>query len=377
VNLIGCSSTGKIERIKMDSMKLRAVRALVVWFLIQSTAPVFAEPLIVNYDNNENLKKAMEYDLTMDNNMFVKPGGTIDMELYRSYVAKASRERAEEYYLAYLKEVKEPFQRVRVYAQLSNLFTGLVRPEVGPSPIRKDIEKALDYCRKGLAEAPEAICFATINMRGALTRLADQQENFRAKEDYYKWLLSIDAKEITDHWLPVRPGDDKPSKRVVDDLLDLLDTQTKTVASNMIAMAVGLGRVNVVEPGPKGRPQRYDPSYLLDIIQKFPGTRAQELATTELAQLTGIIADGHLEQMSSAAKGNAAAPKEIEILNDTSVPKEEAKKDEIQTPLASTANSNREREGSSALYLILGGILALAIVTLVAVKRFKGMRKPR
>jgi tetratricopeptide (TPR) repeat protein len=358
----------------MDTRKRNTWKVLAVCVLIPSGVPLFSQPLIVNYDNNPNLQKAMEYDMTIDPAVFYKEDGGIDMELYRSYLAKANRELAEKHYLAYLEEVKEPFQRVRVYAKLSELYSGGVSPEVAPHPTAKDIEKALEYCRKAMAEAPEAVSFATLSIRGTLTRLPDRENEFHALGDYYRWLLSIDEQKIINNWLPLRPGNDRPSQHAVDDLLETARIHAGGMASNLVDLAVNLGRAKWQKPSPvKGQPTEYDPCYLLEIIEKFPGTKAQELAKMEVAKLNLIIAGEHLKQVPSAEKEKPVAAKETRVLPAASLPQEKPE-EAIPTPLASTPPANSARGNSPVPYLIAAGILAVAIMALVVVK---GLRKPK
>ena len=121
----------------MDGRESSTWKAMVLCVLIQATAPALSVRLIVNYDDNLNLRKAMEYDLTVDSKIFLRPDGRTDIAMYRSYVGRASRELAEKHYLAYLDEIKEPWQRARVYAKLSDLYSGNVRHEVAPDGRRQ------------------------------------------------------------------------------------------------------------------------------------------------------------------------------------------------------------------------------------------------
>jgi tetratricopeptide (TPR) repeat protein len=368
--------TQKTGRIKMDSRTLRTWKLIALWVLFPSAAPLLSEPLIVNYDNNANLQKAMEYDLTMNNMRFVKPGGEVDMDLYHSYVAKASRELAEKHYLAYLEEVKEPFQRARVYAKLSDLYSGHIRQEVAPHPTPQDMEKALEYCRKALAEAPEGVSLATVHIRGKLAMLPDREKGFYALEDYYQWLLSLDEQKITKNWLPLRPGDNRPGKPAVDGLLQFLDDYDDTMAHNLVDLAVNLGRAKTRKPSPdKEHLPEYDPCYLLEIIRRFPGTKAQEYANKEVAKLNFIIVEEHVELVSPVARGTESASRKMERLPAPS-PSQEKTEEAIPTPLAVTANANSAREGSFVPYLLAGGVLALTVVAFLAVKGLQGRKKP-
>ncbi len=366
----------------MGSGQLNTWKAVVFCVLIQVTVPAFSEPLIVNYDDNPNLKKAMEYDLTLDNTMFLRSDGSIDMDLYHSYVARASRELAEQHYLAYLDEVKEPFQRARVYVKLSDLYSGNVRQEVAPHPTAQDMKKALEYCRKALAEAPDAVSLATIHARGKATMLPDPEKGFRALEDHYQWLLSLDEQKITDHWLPLSPGNTKPSKAVVDSLVQFVGTHSDTVAYNMVDIAVNLGRAKMRKPGPKGQPQEYDSGYLLEIIERFPGTRAQEYARREIGTLMSIVADEQVTQMahpdneSDVHEENAITAQEATTVNEPPLVQNRTE-GETPSPLASTAaGSDNRRETSLAPYVIVSGTLVLCVGVFAWAKGFQRIKKP-
>lgn len=360
----------------MDRRESHTWKAMVFCVLIQATAPVLSGRLIFNYDNNPNLQKAMEYDLTMDNMIFLKPDGTIDRELYHSYVARASRELAEKYYLAYLKEVKEPFQRARVYIKLSDLYSGSVRHEVAPHPTAEDIERALEYCRKALAEAPDAVSLATIHIRGKATMLPDRKESFRAQQDYYQWLLSLDEQKITDHWLPLQPGDSRPDKAAVEGLLKFIDKYSSdVVAYNLVDMAVNMGRTKMPRPSPTKQPQEYDPSYLLEIVERFPGTRAQERAKQELNELVRIVADEHVARIFGVEEDEMAVP-EGEALNQPS-PAGNKAENEMPTAIAGITDSDGRRRSSLAPLVLGSGILTLALAVFVGAKGLQWMKKPR
>ncbi|MBI9019384.1 MAG: hypothetical protein JEZ07_19215 [Phycisphaerae bacterium] len=55
---------------------------LAVFVLSFSVTLVYAEPTIINYDDNPNLQKAMEYDLTIDNSIFRDEKGRFNKELH-------------------------------------------------------------------------------------------------------------------------------------------------------------------------------------------------------------------------------------------------------------------------------------------------------
>jgi hypothetical protein len=351
----------------MGNIKLNTLKFIVFCVLAQSTAPRRPEPLIINYDDNPNLKKAMEYDLTMSNNIFLKSDGSFDKELYNSYVKNADRELAEKYYLAYLEDVNEPFQRARVYAKLGALYVGRVSRHV-TSPDEIDKEKGLQYYQKAFAEAPEAISVASINIRAEVATLPDIYEAFNAQKDYYEWLVSINKQKIIDNWLPLRPGNVKPSESAVDNLLYVVDSVKETEAYGIADRALTLGRIDMQREGGVG--MEFDPVYLIDIIKRFPGTKASEYAKKYVHTLKDKIINEQLEELISATEGTEIIPEETEIINDSSVSEEKAE-DEIKTPIASTTNNNLASEKSFISYMILCGILFISIIILFAAKGFK------
>jgi tetratricopeptide (TPR) repeat protein len=345
------------------------LKFIVFCVLVQSTAPVFSEPLIINYDDNPNLKKAMEYSLSMSSMNFLKSDGSFDKELYDSYVKKADCKLAEKYYLAYLEDVREPFQRARVYSKLGAIYIGRLSRDV-TSRDEIDKEKALQYYQKAFAEVPEAISRASINTRAGLTVLPDPDEAFNALKDYYEWVLSINKQKTIDNWLPLRPGNLKPSESAVDHLLGVVDMLKESEGHNLAERAFTLGRIAMQRAGGEGL--EFDPRYLLDIIEKFPGTKASEYAKKYVDTLPNKVIDEHLEELPSVTEENEIILEETEILNDSSVSEKKAE-DEIKTPIAST-NNNLASEKSFIPYMILGGILFLSIIILFAAKGFKTIK---
>ncbi len=290
----------------MNGKEAKTLPCLAAGVLVCAAAVAPAEPTILNYDKNANLAKAMEYDLTMDASAYRKPDGTTDPEVYKSYVAKAGRAPAERYYLMYLAQVDEPFQRARVYAKLADLYSGAADNHVAPGPpTADDLARAQDYCRKGLAEAPQAISHATIQMRGTLTLLPDPAQSLAALMDHYEWLQSLNEQSIAEHWLPLSPGNVKPTKFVIDSLLKSEAGHMDTVARSMVERAASLGRVNTFvrdknKPGLNAR-------HLLEIIRRFPGTKAAEYARAEIANHSVTAADAAAEKSLRPEKNGAEA----------------------------------------------------------------------
>jgi hypothetical protein len=141
-------------------------------------------------------------------------------------------------------------------------------------------------------------------------------------------------------------------------------------------LAVNLGRAKWQKSSPaKGRAAEYDSCYLLEIIQRFPGTKAQEYANKEMAKLNLIIAGEHVELVSPVGRGRESAPRKMER-PPAPLPPPEKMEEATPVPLASTAGASTDRESSFAPYLAVGVILAVAIVALVAVKGLQGRKKP-
>ncbi|MHC4553261.1 MAG: hypothetical protein ACYSUT_10945, partial [Planctomycetota bacterium] len=214
-------------------------------------------------DSKLLLEKAMEYSLTMSPRLYMKSDETIDQNLYESYVKNANQGLAEEYFLAYLKEVEDPSKRARVYNKLGKLFIGGVRQEVTATG-GLDLKKAVGYFTKVLEETPDAVNAVTLNARGGM--LSDpglsKEEMFQRRMDYYQWLCSIDEQKITE-------SNPSASKTSLDSFEKLIASQRETVASNLVQNAVDIGRITAQ------RNDRYgeiEPDYLLELIERFPGT---------------------------------------------------------------------------------------------------------
>ena len=199
--------------------------------------------------------------------------------------------------------------------------------------------------------------------------LPDEEKAFKALQDYYEWLLSIDQQRITENWLPLSPRNVKPSKLVIDDVAQLVDTHSDTVARGTVEKAVRLGRAVVQKEGASG-PLEYSPQYLLEIIERFPGTEAQRYAKEEMDKIVRRLGDEYVGVLSSVEEHQEVS-EQAETLADTPISKTEAEYG-IRPPLAVTGD-NPGQEASSSRRAILAGILALTIVALVAAKRFRQM----
>ncbi len=264
---------------------------------------------VVNYDNHPDLEKAKEYDLTLDSKRFVRPDGSIDHELYQSYVAKASRELAEKHYLAYLQDVNDSFQRAAVYARLGELFDGGAHPRVG-TPV--DRNKARTYFRKALEAEPERIGMATLQARGFLATDGNTpEERFASYTGYYQWLLSIDEKTLKEKFLPTRPArkvapgaqEDETLRKYRKQMeaamrsrpesgeggfLGLIKGQIETTAHNLVEQAAGL---MALDPAAHWRSRERAIRYLRLLVDRFPGTPVVGRAEAELARIAQNPAD--------------------------------------------------------------------------------------
>jgi hypothetical protein len=147
---------------------------------------------LVNYEDDPNLKLAMQYDLES------------------SKTDEASNQAlAEKYYLKYLETATDHGQRAKVYSHLGVLFATAYRPEKGEKP---DFQKSVMYMKKVLEEEPLRICRETISARGFMSTPAQTpQEAVAYQMESYAWLLSIkktiaEADADSDIWLPDRPN---------------------------------------------------------------------------------------------------------------------------------------------------------------------------
>jgi len=208
---------------------------------------------IVNYDNNPLLAEAFRYDLEMN-------GGNVET---------ADRAKAEEYYLAYVKQLPETntAQRARVYAQIGALYAVAVNLKRGE---QVDREKAKQYFLKVLSLEPDRIGRATIAARAHLAGMAgSRQEKVEAWMDVYGWLHGVDRRQCIARWLPTRPSRDVPDETELRGVINLSRSVSSMAQTNMIMAAASL-------------PDRA--FWLGRIIERFPGTEAADLAQKALAK---------------------------------------------------------------------------------------------
>jgi len=296
------------------------VKLGVAVILLNAAGLSWAMVNVVNYDNHPDLEKAKAYDLTLSNRYFERGDGTFDRELYQSYVAQASRELAEQHYLAYLHDVNDSFQRAAVYARLGEMYSGGARPAVAT---RFDRDKARGYYRQALEAEPERIGWATLQARGFFaTDGATSEERFASYMDYYQWLRSIDEKTLTEKLLPIRPpGTRRPRRRSSPELnearkrraawriegmeasaknrppqsqsrgggfLDLIKSQAETTAYNLVHEAVGPMAMDL-QTGQWSETRAVQ--YLTLLAERFPDASVAKRAQTELARIARGEAD--------------------------------------------------------------------------------------
>jgi hypothetical protein len=275
---------------------------------------------VVNYDNHPDLVKAKQYDLTVDPKTIRRADGSFDQALYDSYVAKASRELAEQHYLAYLQDVNDSFQRAAVYARLGSLYSGGTSRHVATTI---DRDQARVYYRKALEAEPERIGWATLQARGFFATDAEtREERFASYMDYYAWLLSIDAQTLKEKYLPTRPPgtrlprpgrfpemDEAMKKRAArmierteesakkrplraqgsgGGMLGLIRDQADVTASNLVHEAIGVMAVDYrTTLWSKDRALEH----LTILAERFPDTSAAKRAQAERARIVSGAVD--------------------------------------------------------------------------------------
>jgi hypothetical protein len=173
-----------------------------------------ASGIVVNYENDTVLAKAMLYDREMN-------GGDPN---------KSDRAMAEKYYIEYLKTPRPSFQQARVYAQIGALYAGGSGAKLAEKP---DHRKAAWYGIQVLQAEPNRIGDATIRAR---TRLicADRTgfDGIIAGVMNYGFLRTVDANVVATRWLPRRPGD-VPSGQDIAELIAEAKSATEKVERSL------------------------------------------------------------------------------------------------------------------------------------------------
>ena len=362
----------------MFIVKFHKVLFLVSFILLFSTVAFSSDSKAIN-DSKFDLKKAMEYDLTMSTGLFIKPDGTIDKELYDTYVKEANQELAEEHYLAYLKGIEDPSERAMIYNKLGKLFKGSVRREVTATG-GIDRKKAVEYFVKVLEETPKAINMVTLNARGGMLSEPglSKEDEFHRRMDYYEWICSVDEQKTIESNLSV-------SKTYLDSMKKFVASQEEVVAYNVVDNAVNLGRMAVRL---EGGTDEFDPTYLLELIKRFPNTDAARKAKKYVNKLPDKIIDESLRYLASV--DNNFEKQVSTTIEDQSLPVggekvlSELKREDpvwvankkVQEDMQTTAVSDGDiilKSKVNSLYWIIGGVPVLAGAFFI-VRRIKGTR---
>lgn len=244
-------------------MKDRRIGRFAFLFVIVSGLSLFVTPVdavrIRNFHDDPDLAKAMEYDRQVwrdrDDPNKIQTNLTL----------------AEQHYLIYLKRETESFQRARVCARLGILFIDwkhVADREFG-------FEKGYDYFRKVLEEEPFRIADCTLRARYELIMApANRSEQLDAAVKCYALLLSLDENAIRSRWLPETPQDTIPGDLQVQKVIHAVHEDRRAWAYNMVV-------------GSKFLPNRNQ--WLREIMERFPGTEAADLAQKALAKLDSSV----------------------------------------------------------------------------------------
>jgi len=186
---------------------------------------------------------------------------------------KANRAKAVQYYIAYLKGVKESFQKARVYDHLGALYASSA---IGKGE-KADYDKARYYFRKVLEIEPERIDWATIRARTMLAGMAGSPGGrIEGRMAAYKWVVPIDEEEIRRRWLPLSPDNTSPTELQFNKASNALKSIKHNIETNIMS---GLRR---------GVPDEEKQGYLIRLVQQFGETRLGELARKK-AEEEGIV----------------------------------------------------------------------------------------
>ncbi|MBN1817791.1 MAG: hypothetical protein JW828_10550 [Sedimentisphaerales bacterium] len=260
-----------------------------VLFLLSAST----EGHIVNFRNDPDLAKAMEYDYEL----------THDRQ-------KANRNLAEKYYLAYLERENESFQRARVYLHMGVLYLTAFSPEQGESP---DWEKGQDYLQKALKEEPDRISRETLRTRTMLASSYEAKvDRLKARIENYDFFLSLNEGQIRSQWLPytLQENTTGPNEKDFQLVVKRLTPLANTTAMNMVSDA-------------RNMPASQRKDWLHRIVDRFPNTEAATLAQKELDKLS----DQQTEASTTIAL--AAAPVSV-------VPGASRVRDSLQAALTTT-----------------------------------------
>jgi tetratricopeptide (TPR) repeat protein len=273
----------------MNKLKIRKLpfwEITCVFSLFMQTAIVYSFSLR-NYSKNELLAKAMEYDSEMN-------GGNHE---------KADRALAEKYYLEYLKDVNESFQKARVYNQLGAMFATAINKQKGEKP---DYEKARFYFQKVLEFEPNRIDWPTLRARTMLSSLNETDVGkLKADMDIYQLVLNLNEQKLKVLWLPIDPNNIVPSSLQLTSNVNFLESEKGATEGNIMSIIRDMrGQDNDV--------------YLKEILQRFPNTNLEKLALDYIEKQKNFIKEQPLLISSTAA----SEPNSKKLLSEPNLTKE-------------------------------------------------------
>jgi tetratricopeptide (TPR) repeat protein len=305
------------KRQRSKQIATASIVVILCWFCYCA----FGSLSLRNYDNDPNMAKAMEYDLGEN------PG---DYD-------KVDRARAEKYYLEYLKNVQESFQKARVYVRLGASYATGFDVRKGE---KADYNKARFYFRKALELEPERIDFPTIQAR---TMLASMEEagraRIKARMDVYEWLLPIDEETILKKWLPLTPDNNSPTPLQMKKL-DVRYNLLSNLETNMLSEI-------------KHTSDAETEGLLLEIVDRFAGSDLEKLARKHAAERSIPLPE----------IPKTKAPEEVEKPREEIVPEKHL---EEKVP--------EEAAYPAWIYPVLPGIIGVGVLSAVLVLLLK--KKP-
>ena len=283
---------------------------------------------LVNFRNDPDLAKAMEYDseLTHDKSL-------VDREL------------AEKYYLIYLEKETESWQKAQIYAQLGAIHLTALNREKGEMP---DRETGRQYFEKVLELEPERIGRATYRARTMLASLGETRgERLRANMEVYEWMQGVDEEEIINNWLPTEPSNTKPTPLQLRKTISVFETIDESLSINIAVGAWGM------EDGKK---------CLNEVKERFPGTLAAEHADEKLSGDARPVRK-NARRLSSA---EISHPPNIVLMP-------ELKEEQIKLVEESTVNNVVAVTEGSRLqhYAVITAVVVCIVAGLVVVSRGK------
>jgi len=284
---------------------------------------------VINYDNDPNLAKALEYCLEAN------PGN----------YEKGNRELAEKYFLAYLEVAEDSFQKARIYDYLGAMYAVAINPKLNEKP---DYEKATYYYRKVLELEPVRIAKPTIRARTMLASMKGLPVKtvIESRLNNYEWVNGIDSETIEDNWLPERPDELKPSKNQMIKTTGLCDDIKSDIETNVMSSIHAL----FMHSDPAAE------EFLLEITHRFEGTRLCELAIEKMKE-----------------KGIVIPVKDQPKQKEASLTKEESIETDIKIEEDDSADiPDQSRKGSTLIWILTFLLVFAALVVAVYFRLCKG-----